>query len=307
LQYLLRLTQLVAALTLGLIPEPLLAFDAICGIDPAPLRQGPAANPFEVIELQERLQTLGYFEKQADGVFDATLEATVRRFQLDHALAPDGVVGSATWQALAGEDALPGSAKTASRPQGELHILIDTQTLRLTLFADGKVFKSYPIATGKQEKWAWSPVGEWRIVNKGVNWGGGFGTRWMGLNVPWGIYGIHGTNKPYSIGSRASGGCIRMFNRDVEELYSWVPLGTKVVIKGDIPRISLGRVLSLGSTGRDVVAVQQRLQNLGFGAGGADGRWGQNSAQAVQSLQRLYGLPEDGTVYTDVYYVLGLK
>ena len=48
-----------------------------------------------------------------------------------------------------------------------------------------------------------------------MNWGGGFGTRWLGLNVPWGIYGIHGTNQPWSIGTQASAGCIRMFNRHV--------------------------------------------------------------------------------------------
>ena len=38
-----------------------------------------------------------------------------------------------------------------------------------------------------------------------------------------------------------------------------------------------------------------------------DGRFGPNSAAAVKELQRLYGLPVDGVVYEDVYYVLGLK
>ncbi len=53
----------------------------------------------------------------------------------------------------------------------------------------------------------------------------------MGLNVPWGgKYGIHGTNQPGSIGFNASGGCIRMRNQDVEELYSLVESGTMVNI-----------------------------------------------------------------------------
>jgi len=54
----------------------------------------------------------------------------------------------------------------------------------------------------------------------------------MGLNVPWGIYGIHGTNKPWTIGQFASHGCIRMRNKDVEELFEWIPVGTNVLIEG---------------------------------------------------------------------------
>ncbi len=98
-----------------------------------------------------------------------------------------------------------------------------------------------------------------------------------------------------------------MFNHDVEELYSWLPLGTKVIIVGDTPPINFGRTIALGSTGKDVVAVQSRLEELGFSAGGADGRWGPNSEAAARNLQKLYGLPADGTVYTDIYYILGLK
>ena len=44
------------------------------------------------------------------------------------------------------------------------------------------------------------------------------------------IYRIHGTNKPSSIGSRMSSGCIRMLNEDVTDLYERVNVGTKVVV-----------------------------------------------------------------------------
>lgn len=42
--------------------------------------------------------------------------------------------------------------------------------------------------------------------------------------------GIHGTDKPEQIGGKYSDGCIRMHNRDIEELYSIVPVGTRVEI-----------------------------------------------------------------------------
>lgn len=45
-------------------------------------------------------------------------------------------------------------------------------------------------------------------------------------------YRIHGTNQPWSIGLNLSSGCIRMLNKDVENLYSKVSIGTKVIVVG---------------------------------------------------------------------------
>ena len=52
------------------------------------------------------------------------------------------------------------------------------------------------------------------------------GTRWLGLSRKG--YGIHGTNQPRSIGWRASHGCIRMRNPDIEELFELVRAGDVV-------------------------------------------------------------------------------
>ena len=44
-------------------------------------------------------------------------------------------------------------------------------------------------------------------------------------------YGIHGTAEEWSIGTKASHGCIRMRVRDVKRLYPRVPVGTRVLIR----------------------------------------------------------------------------
>lgn len=176
------------------------------------------------------------------------------------------------------------------RPSGEvsIRILIDERTL--LLFSDGQVWKRYPIAIGKSS--TPSPIGEWHIVWKDVNWGTGFGTRWMGLDVPWGTFGIHGTNKPWSIGESASHGCIRMQNQDVEELFEWVPLGTTVKIEG---QTFLGQTrLQYPMAGQAVVALQLKLRELGYLSGRADGRYGKGVEEAVKALQRQWDLPETG-------------
>jgi len=58
------------------------------------------------------------------------------------------------------------------------------------------------------------------------------GTRWLGLGKDGRrtSYGIHGTWDNASIGKSESRGCIRMRNRDVEELFDIVPVGAKVII-----------------------------------------------------------------------------
>ena len=48
--------------------------------------------------------------------------------------------------------------------------------------------------------------------------------------------------------------------------------------------------------GEDVVALQERLNTLGFASGRVDGRFGPETERAVRSFQRAYGLPGDGSV-----------
>jgi hypothetical protein len=44
------------------------------------------------------------------------------------------------------------------------------------------------------------------------------------------LYRIHGTNQPSTIGSFVSSGCIRLLNEDIEDLFSRVQIGTRVVV-----------------------------------------------------------------------------
>jgi lipoprotein-anchoring transpeptidase ErfK/SrfK len=44
------------------------------------------------------------------------------------------------------------------------------------------------------------------------------------------VYRIHGTNQPWTIGTKVSSGCFRLTNPDVSDLYERIPVGTKVII-----------------------------------------------------------------------------
>lgn len=54
------------------------------------------------------------------------------------------------------------------------------------------------------------------------------------------LYRIHGTSEPWSIGTAASSGCIRLFNQDIIDLYGRVPEGTDVVVLTHKPDIDIG-------------------------------------------------------------------
>ena len=50
------------------------------------------------------------------------------------------------------------------------------------------------------------------------------------LTLDGGEYAIHGTNRPASVGSYVSYGCIRMLNADIIDLYEQVAVGTRVMV-----------------------------------------------------------------------------
>ena len=189
-----------------------------------------------------------------------------------------------------------------SPPTGTVSITIKVSQRILELQSDGQPYKQYRIAVGKSE--TPTPIGEWNVVWKAYNWGTGFGTRWMGLNIPWGIYGIHGTNKPWSIGQFASHGCIRMRNKDVEELFEWVPLGTNVRIEGR--KMKIKRTLAYQMSGSDVALLQMKLKELGYFTTRADGIFGPATKEAVERYQAEHDVEITGVVNQQLTELLGI-
>ncbi len=128
--------------------------------------------------------------------------------------------------------------------QGEVRLEVHKSTFTLTVYIGGLWFKDYQVGVGKNDR---TPEGEFEIANRIVDppwfWKGEaipagdprniLGTRWMGFKNKPGLtgFGIHGTTEPEGIPGAVSRGCIRMRNEDVEELFHFVPLGTKVLIQ----------------------------------------------------------------------------
>ncbi len=194
----------------------------------------------------------------------------------------------------------------AQEEKKEYSIFIDVEDKTLYLLEGKKCVKEYTIGSGKSGHP--SPLGCWTIIEKG-DWGEGFGGRWLGFDVPWGKYGIHGTIFSGSIGSACSQGCIRMFNGDVAELYTLVPIGTKVTIVNG-PFGPFGRgfdEIIAGDRGADVLAIQQRLRQLKYYDGPLDGVYEDGMKKALHQFQRDNGLTAQNRITKETWLKMGFR
>ena len=120
-------------------------------------------------------------------------------------------------------------------------ILINIPARSLRLYDKDKCVAMYPVGIGTVN--TKTPVGYFKVVEKVVNptWtdpddlkvvipsgeNNPLGYRWLGIG---GNYGIHGTNRPESVGHYVSNGCVRMVEADVEKVFDKVEVGTPVQI-----------------------------------------------------------------------------
>jgi len=188
-----------------------------------------------------------------------------------------------------------------------LMVLVEVDKKQLSLIdrENNEILHTYTIATGKST--SPTPLGSFNVVEKAY-WGEGFGSRWLGLNVPWGKYGIHGTNQPGSIGYNISAGCVRMRNRDIEELYELVSKDTIVHIEnGDYGPFGHGfRVLKPGDRGSDVLEVQKRLSQKGYYQYYLDGIYGEYMKSSLINFLKDNNMTLTDEVSGDIYTKLGI-
>lgn len=261
--------------------------------EPENLLWGP-----DVKELQTELKRAGYSPGKIDSILGLKTEMAILNFQTDHLLVADGIVGPDTWSRLNCYTSREKNADlTFNAKLPRIHIDVDKR--RLTFFNTDSTNKTYKVAIGRPSNP--TPLGNWIISQKALNPGGPFGVRWMRLSVPWGGYGIHGTNNPSSIGKAISHGCIRLFNEDVIELYNLTPLGTPVNITGTGYS---ARLLKKGDKGKDVSQVQRMLKKIGFYKYKIDGFFGEKTELAVINFQKKKGLIADGIVGPETYEFL---
>ena len=132
----------------------------------------------------------------------------------------------------------PGTIVVKTGERSLYYVLDEQRALRFPVGVgrSGKTWTGNAQVEGKFMRPAWAPPQEIRHDHPSLPEviPGGAANNPMGeaaLTLRGGEYAIHGTNQPASIGGFVSYGCIRMYNRDIVELYRLVAVGTPVIVE----------------------------------------------------------------------------
>ena len=113
-------------------------------------------------------------------------------------------------------------------------IIVNTADRHLYLIMGNGVALRYGVGVGR-DGFQWGGIQKITLKQPYLpRWmaggpGNPLGARAMNLGAT--VYRIHGTNAPETIGQAVSSGCFRLVNDDVADLYSRVPIGTKVLVQ----------------------------------------------------------------------------
>ena len=118
------------------------------------------------------------------------------------------------------------------------YLLVDQETLRATLYRDGRAIFSAPVGVGKPS--TVTPRGHFYVLEKLQTLNDpAYGPYALGTSAyaptlsEWpggGVVGIHGTDEPQLIPGRPSHGCVRMRDADITRLWQLIEPGTPIDI-----------------------------------------------------------------------------
>ena len=235
----------------------------------------------EVRKMQNRLKELGYLKGSADGDFGAATEAAVKSFQAQNGLAVDGKAGTATLNKLYSANAKKAPANVTNTPK-------PTAT-PFTSFKHGD--------TGAEVKRMQTRLKELGYLNGKAD--GDFGdateaaVRYFqqrnNLTVD-GKAGQKTLDKLYSSSAKAA-----------KATPTPTAKPTKTPKVTATPKAeSLDYYLENGASGTKVRTLQNRLIELGWLSGQADGKYGNATEYAVKAFQKRYSsLWDDGVAGPD--------
>ncbi len=129
------------------------------------------------------------------------------------------------------------SVETAANPNSAKGKMIDVDltAMKLTMWEDGKIVGEVPVAGQGNPKTSPTRKGFFTILSKEENHLSSISRVWMPWSMRYsGGYFIHGW--PYwpngaKLTSKYSGGCVRLFDNDVQKVFEFAEIGTAIIIK----------------------------------------------------------------------------
>ncbi len=273
----------------------------------SPTASSPAATPTPpslqrgfkgsdaVRVVQKRLKELGYYSGAADGDFGPATEEAVKAFQRANGLSADGKVGQKTLAKMNAKTAISAkqagvnpskntgkdgknTGKATSKPTGKPTPKV-TNTPRPT--ATPNLSKDYYLTVGSKGKKV--ETLQRRLIELG----------WLSGRVS-GTYDDETAAAVSAFQKKTKG----LWEDGIAGPDTLRALYSSNAARTAKPAIDTTETLEMGSTGSDVRKLQQKLKDLGYLSGSADGTFGVETQAAVIAFQKNNNLTADGKAGT---------
>ena len=233
--------------------------------------------------LQTRLKDLGYYKSKVDGKMGKGTVNALKEFQKAHGLKDDGVAGQATYAVLFTDNALKKGTTPTPMPT-----TIPTPAPEVTATADTSA--SWPTLRKNDSGTNVAQLQE-ALIQLGYLSGkadGNYGDKTVSAVKA--FQKANGLTADGTAGEQTQralyGGNAKAAN--VRTTATPKPGATAA------PATNTSGTLKIGSTGSDVKTLQQKLIELGYLKGTADGVFGKQTASAVKAYQKASNLTADG-------------
>ncbi|NLI21131.1 MAG: SH3 domain-containing protein [Clostridiales bacterium] len=233
------------------------------------LRSGDTGE--DVKKVQQRLKDLGYFTGSVDGKFGNATATALKAFQKKNGLAQDGVCGAITRTVLFAASPIYASATATPTPTPTLVITQET-TVTIQSGSRGSMVLSL----------------QQRLVELGY-----YTSRLDGVYLAEDIAAVRAFQKANGLTVDGKAG-----------YQTQLVLFSDSAIGGDVALTTGTTTLRYGDTGDEVTTLQNRLIELGYLTGTADGTFGAATRTALVAFQTSNSLTRDGVAGTKTQALL---
>ena len=246
------------------------------------LRSGDKGDDVKL--LQKRLKDLGYYKSSVDGKMGKGTVKALKEFQQAHGLKDDGVAGSATYEVLFSDGAL--KKGTTPTPQPEA-----TATPAPETTAASNISASWPTLRKDDSGTDVAQLQE-ALIQLGYLSGKADGN--YGSKTVEAVKAFQKANGLTSDGTAGEKTQKILYGGNAKAANAAKATATPKTDTAASAAADSSGTLKVGSTGADVKTLQQKLIELGYLKGTADGVFGKQTASAVKAYQKASNLTADG-------------
>ncbi|HPR77262.1 MAG TPA: peptidoglycan-binding protein [Candidatus Limiplasma sp.] len=222
----------------------------------------------DVKKVQQRLADLGYFSGSISGKFDDATETALKAFQKKNKLSQDGVCGAQTRTVLFGINPIYAVATSTPAADATSTPVVITHDTTVTIQSGSR--GAAVLALQK------------RLVELKY-----YSSRLDGVYLEDDIQAVRSFQKNNNLTVDGKAGY-----QTQSVLYS------ATAVTGDVGTTTLSATVRYGDTGTNVTTLQNRLIELGYLTGTADGKFGVATRTALVAFQKANNLVRDGVAGT---------